>query len=85
MPCTFVFHKLTDTPIPSHSQITVQGDWTPWSSRVPQIEVETHMVAAPDLVIPTVDTVRHGALLYTWLAEHKPLGTECELRLKLVN
>ena len=53
----------------------MQGDWTPWSSRVPQIEVETHMVAAPDLVIPTVDTVRHEALLYTWLAEHKPLGT----------
>ena len=61
----------------------MQGDWTPWSSRVPQIEVETHMVAAPDLVIPTVDTVRHEALLYTWLAEHKPLGTLYRLRLKL--
>ncbi|XP_037072682.1 LOW QUALITY PROTEIN: dynein heavy chain, cytoplasmic-like [Pollicipes pollicipes] len=54
-------------------EITLQGDWVPWSQRVPQIEVETHMVAAPDLVIPTVDTVRHEALLYTWLAEHKPL------------
>ncbi|KOB77825.1 Dynein heavy chain [Operophtera brumata] len=31
-------------------------------------------VAAPDVVVPTLDTVRHEALLYTWLAEHKPLG-----------
>ncbi|KAH9632823.1 hypothetical protein HF086_005878 [Spodoptera exigua] len=30
-------------------------------------------VAAPDVVVPTLDTVRHEALLYTWLAEHKPL------------
>lgn len=40
---------------------------------MPNIEVETHKVAAPDVVIPTVDTVRHEVLLYTWLAEHKPL------------
>ena len=40
---------------------------------MPQIEVETHKVAAPDVVVPTVDTVRHEALLYTWLAEHKPM------------
>lgn len=45
----------------------------PWQSKVPQIEVETHKVAAPDVVVPTLDTVRHEALLYTWLAEHKPL------------
>ena len=40
---------------------------------MPQIEVETHKVASPDVVVPTLDTVRHEALLYTWLAEHKPL------------
>ena len=40
---------------------------------MPQVEVETHKVASPDVVIPTIDTVRHEALLYTWLAEHKPL------------
>ena len=40
---------------------------------MPQIEVETHKVAAPDVVIPTIDTVRHESLLYTWLAEHKPM------------
>ncbi|KAK8783262.1 hypothetical protein V5799_015396, partial [Amblyomma americanum] len=49
------------------------GEWVPWQSKVPQVEVETHKVAAPDVVVPTVDTVRHEALLYTWLAEHRPL------------
>lgn len=52
----------------------MHGDWVPWSSRVPQVEVETHKVASPDVVVPTLDTVRHETLLYTWLAEHKPLG-----------
>ena len=42
------------------------------------MEVETHKVASPDIVVPTLDTVRHEQLLYTWLADHKPMG-------KLVN
>lgn len=42
-------------------------------NRVPKIEVETHKVGAPDVVVPTLDTARHESLLYTWLAEHKPL------------
>lgn len=54
--------------------MSITGDWNPWSNRVPQIEVETHKVAAPDVVVPTLDTVRHESLLYTWLAEHKPIG-----------
>lgn len=54
--------------------MSITGEWAPWSQKVPQIEVETHKVAAPDVVVPTLDTVRHEALLYTWLAEHKPLG-----------
>ena len=53
--------------------MSIQGEWVPWSSKVPQVEVETHKVAAPDVVIPTIDTVRHESLLYTWLAEHKPM------------
>ncbi|XP_061172861.1 cytoplasmic dynein 1 heavy chain 1-like isoform X1 [Saccostrea echinata] len=54
-------------------EVSISGEWIPWQSKVPVIEVETHKVAAPDVVIPTIDTVRHEALLYTWLAEHKPL------------
>merc|ERR1712142_383253 len=54
-------------------EVTMSGDWVPWSAKVPQVEVETHKVAAPDIVVPTLDTVRHESLLYTWLAEHKPM------------
>jgi dynein heavy chain 1 len=49
------------------------GEWSSWLAKVPQIEVETHKVAAPDVVVPTVDTIRHESLLFTWLSEHKPL------------
>lgn len=49
------------------------AEWTPWQNQVPSIEVNTHSVTQPDVVIPTLDTVRHEAILYSWLAEHKPL------------
>uniref|UniRef100_A0A1B0B0C4 Dynein heavy chain, cytoplasmic n=1 Tax=Glossina palpalis gambiensis TaxID=67801 RepID=A0A1B0B0C4_9MUSC len=54
-------------------EVSMNGEWVPWSNKVPVIEVETHKVASPDIVVPTLDTVRHESLLYTWLAEHKPL------------
>ena len=47
--------------------------WESWQSRVPTVEVETHAITASDVVIPTIDTVRHEDVLYSWLAEHKPL------------
>ncbi|KNE70419.1 hypothetical protein AMAG_14553, partial [Allomyces macrogynus ATCC 38327] len=50
-----------------------QGDWINWTSRVPQIEIETHNVSQADVVVPTVDTVRHEQVLYSWLSEHKPV------------
>ena len=49
------------------------GEWSPWASKVPKIEVETHKVGNPNVVVPTLDTVRHESLLNTWLADHKPL------------
>ncbi|KAJ3290947.1 hypothetical protein HK104_006430 [Borealophlyctis nickersoniae] len=49
------------------------GEWTPWTAKVPIIEIETHNVSSADVVIPTVDTVRHEEVLYSWLSEHKPL------------
>ncbi|KAF2488243.1 dynein heavy chain, N-terminal region 2-domain-containing protein [Neohortaea acidophila] len=47
--------------------------WTSWQQHVPSIEVNTHSVLQTDLVIPTLDIVRHEDLLYSFLAEHKPL------------
>ncbi|KAI5123747.1 hypothetical protein M0805_000339 [Coniferiporia weirii] len=49
------------------------GEWIAWSSRVPVIEIEAHAVTASDVVVPTIDTVRHEEVLYSWLSEHKPL------------
>ncbi|XP_075232643.1 dynein heavy chain, cytoplasmic isoform X3 [Lycorma delicatula] len=73
--------SVTTIPVPSVNanmpiidyEVSINGEWSLWSNKVPQIEVETHKVAAPDVVVPTLDTVRHESLLYTWLAEHKPL------------
>ena len=42
-------------------------------NQVPAMDVETHKVGSPDVVVPTIDTVRHESLLYTWLADHKPM------------
>ncbi|EDW50531.1 GM13947 [Drosophila sechellia] len=72
--------SVTTVPLPGAAgapiidyEVNMSGDWVPWSNKVPVIEVETHKVASPDIVVPTLDTVRHESLLYTWLAEHKPL------------
>ncbi|KAK6731031.1 hypothetical protein RB195_007476 [Necator americanus] len=54
-------------------EVQLSGDWQPWLSRVPVMEIEAHRVAAADLVVPTIDTVRHEMLLSAWLSEHKPL------------
>uniref|UniRef100_A0A8C4QIF7 AAA+ ATPase domain-containing protein n=1 Tax=Eptatretus burgeri TaxID=7764 RepID=A0A8C4QIF7_EPTBU len=77
--CDYI-RRITTIPLPTvpnspiiDNEVSITGEWAPWQNKVPQIEVETHKVAAPDVVVPTLDTVRHEALLYTWLAEHKPL------------
>lgn len=49
------------------------GEWSAWQSKVPVIEIEAHAVTAADVVVPTMDTVRHEEVLYSWLSEHKPL------------
>ncbi|KAF8253571.1 hypothetical protein K440DRAFT_576363 [Wilcoxina mikolae CBS 423.85] len=49
------------------------ADWSRWQDQVPNIEVNTHSVTQTDVVIPTLDTIRHEEILYSWLAEHKPL------------
>lgn len=53
-------------------QVTT-ADWQSWQDVVPTIEIETHAVLSADVVIPTMDTVRHEEVLYSWLAEHRPL------------
>jgi len=50
-----------------------QAEWTSWQAQVPKVEVNTHSITQTDVVIPTLDTIRHEDVLYSWLAEHKPL------------
>lgn len=48
-------------------------EWYAWQSLVPTVEIETHAVLSSDVVVPTIDTLRHEEVLYSWLSEHKPL------------
>jgi dynein heavy chain 1 len=50
-----------------------EGEWSSWKSRVQQLDIESHKVGSPDVVIPTIDTVRHEEIIHSWLAEHRPL------------
>ncbi|KAJ2996813.1 hypothetical protein HDV02_006191 [Globomyces sp. JEL0801] len=45
--------------------------WIPWKSVVPSIDIEPHNIARHDIVIPTLDTLRHEKIIYSWLAEHR--------------
>jgi dynein heavy chain 1 len=49
------------------------GDWHSWKTKIPVIDIETHSVTDPDVIIPTVDTARHEDVIYSWVADHKPL------------
>ena len=69
-----------DTPVMStsgslidYNVILPKAEWSTWQSQVPNIEINTHSITQTDVVIPTLDTVRHEDVLYSWLAEHKPL------------
>ena len=62
-----------DQHLPDYDIDLALGSWTPWQDRVPSVEVETHAIMSTDNVIPTMDTLRHEALLYGWLREQKSL------------
>jgi len=74
--------SLTDVELPPLNDTTSlidydvkpdKSDWDMWQNQVPNMEVNTHSIIQTDVVIPTLDTVRHEDVLYSWLAEHKPL------------
>ena len=50
-----------------------KGNWISWQSQVPNVEINTHSVTQTDMIIPTMDTIRHEDILYSWMAEHRPL------------
>ena len=75
-----VRHSGLETPTYSRGGSLIDYDvdvasaqWVSWQSQVPVVEVETHAITNTDTVIPTIDTIRHEELFYSWLAEHKPV------------
>ena len=48
------------------------GKFQTWKSKVPNTDIDSSKVSDADLVIPTVDTVRHQEILCSWISEHRP-------------
>ena len=48
------------------------GKFKTWKSVVPNTDIDSNKVSDADLVIPTVDTVRHQEILCSWISEHRP-------------
>jgi len=48
------------------------GEWSLWRKKVPNVEIETSRAAAADVLIATVDTVRHEELLRGYFNERRP-------------
>ena len=46
--------------------------WEPWKKRVPTLDIDSSKVADADVVISTVDTIRHQEILCSWISEHRP-------------
>ena len=63
-----VVHTLIDYEVDLSS-----SEWRLWLRSVPLLEIESHQVLSTDVVISTVDTVRHVVVLHAWLQEHRPL------------
>lgn len=49
------------------------GEYELWRDSVPKMEIESHRVAASDVVITTTDTVRHSDVISAWLSRRIPL------------
>ena len=49
-----------------------ENRWKPWKSKVPNTDIDSKKVSDADVVIPTVDTVRHQEILCSWISEHRP-------------
>ena len=55
-------------------EATVQdGLWMPFSARVQSISVDPEKIIATDVVVPTLDTVRHESIMGSWITSHKPV------------
>lgn len=49
------------------------AQWEKWIDKVPRVDLETHSIIQTDVVVPTLDTVRHESLIYSLLNSHRPI------------
>lgn len=47
-----------------------EAEWVSWNMKVQSVDLEPHQVNQPNIVIPTLDTVRHENIIYSMLNEH---------------
>lgn len=66
-----------NTSIIDYDVVLTIGEWVSWLAKVPQIEVETHKVAASDVFVQIIDTLGHENLFFTYLTEHKTILLCC--------
>lgn len=48
------------------------GEWSLWRKKVPIVDIDPQKITDADLIITTVDTLRHQDVLCSWLSEHRP-------------
>ena len=51
----------------------VSPEWHSLHSLVPNIHLDPQSINRTDLIIPTIDTLRHENILYSWISEHRSL------------
>eukprot|EP00756_Hemistasia_phaeocysticola_P037796 Hpha_TRINITY_DN16720_c2_g6::TRINITY_DN16720_c2_g6_i1::g.79659::m.79659/K10413/DYNC1H; dynein heavy chain 1, cytosolic len=49
------------------------GEWVLWSESVPVVDIPPHKVGTNDVIINTIDTVRHEEVVLAWLQSHRPM------------
>jgi dynein heavy chain 1, cytosolic len=47
------------------------GEWVLWKRKVPTVKIDPQKITDADVIIPTVDTLRHQEILCSWLSEHR--------------
>jgi len=65
--------KRTVLPLPENNIWDYDSNYTLWKTHVPQLSIESHRVVDTNMVISTVDTIRHADVLSAYLGERLPV------------
>ncbi|KAI5950644.1 DYN1 [Candida margitis] len=50
-----------------------EADWIPIESKLAQLNLQPQEITNPNIIVPTVDTMKHEALIYSMIHEHRTL------------